>query len=467
MAYRAGTNGCLRANGGTLPRGWCRLKAGLAAAGVFFTCLAAIGPQAARSAELDAISKAAAEFHGGSPDTGMLYAQCLLTTIRNDVSFTVDGTTYVITGDIGAMWLRDASAQVRPYLFFASDPSVRNMLRGVITREAKDISIDPYANAFNRDYKVAEEKYELDSLLYPIQLAWMYWKQTGDATVFTPDVKSAYEKALALMELERDHSLSQYRHRELPNDGLGSPVAFTGMIWTGFRPSDDAARYGYNIPDEMFAVVTLTELAELESAVWQDAQKQEEVVALRDGVASGINNFGIVYTPKYGYIYAYEVDGLGHSNLMDDANVPSLLSIPYLGYAPANDPIYLNTRKFVLSADNPYFYSGKVAQGVGSPHTPAGYIWPLALAIQGITSTDPNEVSAVLTELRASDLGDHLLHESFSVDDPTKYTRQNFGWPCALFSELVLDRVMDQTPLPIATFGGSKVNAVAQTAAIR
>jgi uncharacterized protein len=415
------------------------------------SALAGALPHAAGAAELDAIAKAAAEYHGGSPDTGQLYAQCLLSTIRNDVSFTPDGTTYVITGDIGAMWLRDASAQVRPYLFFASDPQVKNMLRGVIEREAKNINTDPYANAFNRDYKVAEEKFELDSLLYPMQLAWMYWKQTGDATVFTPDVKEAYEKALSLMELERDHSLSQYRHRELSNDGVGSPVGYTGMIWTGFRPSDDATKYGYNIPDEMFAVVTLSELAEMESVVWRDSEKQREIVTLRDGISDGINNYGIVYAPKYGYLYAYEVDGLGHSNLMDDANVPSLLSIPYLGYARPDDPIYLNTRKFIFSPDNPYFFSGKVAQGVGSPHTPAGRIWPLALVMEGLTSTDPAEVSAVLTELRASDLGDHLLHESFDVDDPTKYTRSNFGWPCSLFSELVLDRVMGETPLPMST----------------
>ncbi len=423
------------------------------------------GPCASRAAEIDAIAKAAAEYHGGSPDTGQLYSQCLLSTVRNDVTLTPDGTTYVITGDIGAMWLRDASAQVRPYLFFASDPAVKSMLRGVIAREAKDISVDPYANAFNRDYQVAEEKYELDSLLYPIQLAWMYWKQTGDTSALTPDVKAAFEKALAVMELERDHALSRYRHHELANDGAGTPVGYTGMIWTGFRPSDDPTTYGYNIPDEMFAVVTLTELGEIEGSVWHDTQKQIEVAQLHDGVARGINDYGIVYSPKYGYIYAYEVDGLGHANLMDDANVPSLLSIPYLGYAPAADPIYLNTRKFVLSADDPYYFAGKVAQGVGSPHTPAGYIWPLGLVIEGLTSTDPSEVSTVLTQLRASDTGDHLLHESFSVDDPTKFTRSNFGWPCSLFSELVLDRVMGETPLPMQAVGDARMLETARVGA--
>jgi uncharacterized protein len=411
---------------------------------------AGVCPAGAQAAEVVAIEKAAAEYHGGSVDTGQLYAQCLLSTVRNDVSFAPDGTTYVITCDIGAMWLRDASAQVRPYLYFANDLTVKSLVRGVIAREAKNILADPYANAFNRDYQVAEEKFELDSLIYPINLAWVYWKQTDDGTVFTPEVRAAYEKALALMELERDHSHSQYRHHQLPNDGVGNPVRYTGMIWTGFRPSDDPAKYNYIIPDEMFAVVGLTELAEIEGDVWQDPAKQQEVLALRDEVNQGIIDYGIVYSPKYGYMYAYEVDGLGHANLMDDANIPSLLSIPYLGYAPAADPIYQDTRKFVLSPDDPYYYSGKIAQGVGSPHSPPGYVWPLALVMQGLTSTDPAEVGTVLTELRSSDLGDHLLHESFDVDDPTRYTRTNFGWPCSLYSELVLDRVMGEQPLPAA-----------------
>ncbi|MDQ6780219.1 MAG: glycoside hydrolase family 125 protein, partial [Candidatus Eremiobacteraeota bacterium] len=185
--------------------------------------------------DLAALSKAAADYHGVSGDTGQLYSQCLLSTIRYDVSFTPDKTTYVITGDIGAMWLRDASAQVRPYVFFANDPAVRDMLRGVITRSAKNILVDPYANAFNRSYQVTEEKFELDSLSYPIVLAWNYWKQTGDESVFTPETKSAYERALALMQLEREHSLSSYRHRELSNNGAGEAVSYTGMIWTGFR----------------------------------------------------------------------------------------------------------------------------------------------------------------------------------------------------------------------------------------
>ena len=425
------------------------LGASALAAGVIFVLTA---PAAAQGIELRAISAAAAEYHGGPIDTGQLYTQCLLSTVRNDVTFESDSTTYVITGDIGAMWLRDASAQVRPYLYFAGDPEVRNMLRGVIAREAKDMLLDPYANAFNRDYKVAEEKYELDSLLYPIQLSWMYWKQTHDASVFTPEVKQAFEKALGLMQLERDHSYSTYRHHDLLNNGAGTPVAVTGMVWTAFRPSDDPAQYGYNIPEEMFAAVALGELKDIEQNVWRDNLKRDEVEQLRAGIVDGINRYGIVYTAKYGYIYAYEVDGLGHSVLMDDANIPSLLSIPYIGFAPVSAGIYMNTRRFVLSADNPYYYAGKVGRGIGSPHTPQGYVWPLALVMQGLTATDPDEVNNVLAQLQASDTGDHLLHESFDPNDPAKFTRSNFGWPCSLFSELVLDRVMGFSPLPVPNF---------------
>jgi meiotically up-regulated gene 157 (Mug157) protein len=400
-----------------------------------------------QSTELAVLAKAATGYHG-APDASQIYQQCLLSTVRYDVSFMPDATTYVITGDIGAMWLRDASAQMLPYLFFAQDPAVRTMVRGVIAREAKNLLVDPYANAFNRNYQVTEEKFELDSLAYPIVLTWTYWKQTGDASALTPEVKAAFERALFLMQLERDHTLSHYRHAGLPNGGQGSPVGYTGMVWTGFRPSDDPAMYGYNIPSNMFAAVALSELSEMEASVWHDPKLAGQASAMRDSIIDGINNFGIVYTPKYGYIYAYEVDGLGHANLMDDANVPSLLSIPYIGY-PADSAIYRNTRRFVLSPDNPYYFSGKYASGEGSPHTPKGYVWPLALAMQGLTAQDPKEVTLVLSELNASDTGDHLMHESFDPNDPSKFTRSNFGWACSLYAQLILNRVMGYgSPLP-------------------
>ncbi|MBC5823349.1 MAG: glycoside hydrolase family 125 protein [Candidatus Eremiobacteraeota bacterium] len=409
----------------------------------------ALLPAGADADEIDAISRGAVEYYGGSTATGEIYSQCLLSTMRYDVTLAPDETSYVITGDIGAMWLRDSSAQMRPYLFFSRDSKVGSMLRGLIARQAEDMSVDPYANAFNRDYKVTEEKYELDSLIYPITLAWTYWKETGDAAAFRPAVKAGYERAVSLMELERDHSKSRYRHRELPQGGAGSPVGYTGMVWTGFRASDDRTKYGYHIPEEMFAAVGLGELAQLEDVVWHDPAQVSRVEALRAGIIGGINTYGIVYVPGFGYIYAYEVDGLGHANLMDDANIPSLLSIPYFGYVPAGDPIYKNTRRFVLSPQNPYYFAGTAASGVGSPHTPHGYVWPLSLIVQGLTSEEDAELAGILSELERSDTGEHLLHESFDANDPAKYTRSNFGWACALYAELIRDRVMREVPLPM------------------
>ncbi|MBC5804316.1 MAG: glycoside hydrolase family 125 protein, partial [Candidatus Eremiobacteraeota bacterium] len=182
-----------------------------------------------------------------------------------------DGTTYVSTGDIEAEWLRDASAVMEPYIGqAASDDRISRALRGVVAREAKYILIDPYANAFSSDYKVVERKFEVDSLLYPIWFADKYYRATGDRSIFTPEVNRAFERVLAVLRVEQHHDQrSRYRHPDLANGGKGSWVRYTGMIWTGFRPSDDPARYQYNIPDNMFAVVVLRRLSAIEQQVYR------------------------------------------------------------------------------------------------------------------------------------------------------------------------------------------------------
>jgi hypothetical protein len=350
-----------------------------------------------------------------------------------------DGTTYVSTGDIEAEWLRDASAIMEPYIAeAASDERVREALRGVVAREARYILLDPYANAFSTDYKVVERKFEVDSLVYPIWFADKYWRQTGDASIFTPEVNRAFEKVLMTLRTEQHHDRrSHYRHPDLANGGKGSWVRYTGMIWTGFRPSDDPARYQYNIPDNMFAVVVLENLAHIEREVYHNDRDASNAWGLAVEAQAGIEQYGKVSVKGFGTIYAYEVDGYGHVNLMDDANLPSLLSIPYFTYLPQIDPIYQNTRRFVLSPANPYFYSGKYASGVGSPHTLHGYIWPLSLIVQALTSTDPEEINRVMGYIGASDIGDHRLHESFNADWPEAFTRADFAWPNALYGELV------------------------------
>ena len=351
-----------------------------------------------------------------------------------------DGTTYVSTGDIEAEWLRDASAVMEPYIGQAAgDERIREALRGVVAREASYILIDPYANAFSSDYKVVERKFEVDSLLYPIWFADRYWRATGDRSIFTPKVNRAFERVLATLRAEQHHDRrSRYRHPDLINGGKGSWVRYTGMIWTGFRPSDDPARYQYNIPDNMFASVVLRRLAAIEGQVYHNRRDAQNAWGLSVEVQAGIEQYGKLTLRPFGKIYAYEVDGYGHANVMDDANIPSLLSIPYFGYLGASDSVYQDTRRFALSDRNPYFYRGKYASGIGSPHTPHGYIWPLSLIVQAITSSDPAEVQRVMGYIAASDIGDHRLHESFNADWPESFTRDDFAWPNALYGELVM-----------------------------
>jgi len=413
-------------------------------------CAAAVVPARLPALELRSIEQAAADYRNPNEQLQDMFRAALLDTSRL-AEYAPDGTAYIKTGDIPAEWLRDASAQARPYLYFARDDAdVRALLRAIIARMTKYLQIDPYANAYTIDYRVWEQKFELDSLAYPTALAWSYWKTTGDTSIFTADFSTMLDGVLATMQREQNHPRdSRYVHKELPEDGRGRPVAYTGMIWTGFRPSDDACYYNFLIPSEMFAVVALGDMAEIELKVYHNLVKARAAKALRDEVQRGIQTYGLVLVPKYGYIYAYEVDGLGHAILTDDANIPSLLAAPYFGYTTPGDRYYDNTRRFLLSQDNPSFYQGHVARGIGSYHTPDHWVWPLALIVQGMTATSGAEKQDVLTQLLASDPGDHLLHESFNPDDPRQYTRQSFGWPNALFSEFVMTQFGGQAEIPM------------------
>ncbi|GFZ88809.1 glycosyl hydrolase [Paenibacillus marchantiophytorum] len=397
------------------------------------------------------------------PKLAAMFRECFTNTYQTTVQREEDGSTFVITGDIPAMWLRDSSAQVRTYLLLADkDAEFADMIAGVIERQIAYIALDPYANAFNKGPNGAghqqdhtqmnpwiwERKYEIDSLCYPIQLSYLHWKATGRTAQFSNEYRSVVLAILQLWKVEQEHEAqSPYRFQRsdcpstdtLTRAGLGSPVRYTGMTWSGFRPSDDACTYGYLIPSNMFAVVVLGYIAEIAEHVWQDAEVQREALNLAAEINKGIATYGITEHPKFGSIYAYEADGFGNVHLMDDANVPSLLSIPYLGYAAESDPMYQRTRNFILSEENPCFYAGKEAQGVGSPHTPDSYIWPIALAVQGLTASAQEEKLRILDVLAATDGGTGLMHEGFHADDAGQFTRPWFSWANSMFSELVLD----------------------------
>jgi len=373
-----------------------------------------------------------------------------------------DGTTFVLTGDIPAMWLRDSAAQLRPYLVLCKeDPALQDVLIGVLHRQLDYIAIDPYANAFNREANGAghttdetemapwvwERKYEIDSLCYPIELAYRLWRITGRADVIDDRFRTAATAILELWTIEQDHEArSQYRFQRhddrasdtLTRDGRGQLTRPTGMSWSAFRPSDDATEHGFNVPGNMFASVVLGYLEAIAAEVLRDESLAARAKELKAGIDDGIAEHGTVEHASFGRVFAYEVDGMGERLLMDDANMPSLLSIPMTGFAAADDPTYLATRRLLLSSENPYYYLGSRAGGIGSPHTPPSHIWPIALAVQGLTSTSAEERQHLLELLRDTTGGTGQMHESFHCDDPTNYTREWFSWANAMFCELAL-----------------------------
>ncbi len=392
-----------------------------------------------------------------------MFEQCFRSTIDTTVERLEDDSVFVITGDIPAMWLRDSAAQVRHYLPFAKQlPSLQNIIKGLIQKQIHCINIDPYANAFNKAANgrrhnddltesnpwVWERKYEVDSLCYPIQLAYLYWQETGDIEIFDEAFKKALNRILDLWTVEqRHHENSPYRFQRLNcppietlrNNGASMPVNYTGMTWSGFRPSDDSCVFGYLIPSNMFAVVVLGYAEKIFREIYQDEAAAERSAILKEEIDNGIQTYGTIHHPQFGKMYAYETDGFGNHLLMDDANVPSLLSIPYLGYTTADDPIYINTRNFVLSKANPYYSEGKYARGIGSPHTPAGYIWHIGLTMQGLTSIDPKEIADILLMLTTTDGNTEYMHEGFNPNNPEEFTRVWFAWANSLFAELIVN----------------------------
>lgn len=400
----------------------------------------------------------------GNKEIGWLFENCFPNTLDTTVDFTmVNGRpdTYVITGDIDAMWLRDSSAQVWPYLpLCKKDEPLRLLIAGVVNRQTKCILKDPYANAFYKDERkvsewkddvtkmqpgIHERKWEIDSLCYPVRLAYGYYKATGDKSVLDNDWKQAMDRILTTFrEQQRKADKGPYsfmRRTEWATDGVplagyGYPAKANGMIFSMFRPSDDATIYPLFVPANFFAVESLKQMKELLLAVGDNALAAS-ADALRKEVEEALREHAQVHHKRHGDIYAYEVNGYGSANLMDDANVPSLLSLAYLVPGMQADPVYTRTRTFVLSEDNPFYFKGNTGEGVGGPHAGVDYIWHLSIIMRGITSADDTEIKKCLSLLQRTHAGKGFMHEAFHKDDAAKFTRAWFAWANTLFGEFV------------------------------
>jgi hypothetical protein len=406
------------------------------------------------------------ESYLGDSELAWLFGNCFPNTLDTTVNFSVKNNrpdTFVITGDINAMWLRDSTAQVWPYITLtAADPGLRDLIAGVINRQVKCIHIDPYANAFNdgpgqsewmsdlteMKPELHERKWEIDSLCYPVRLAHGYWKTTGDTSVFDESWSSAMRLIIkTFRQQQRKEDQGPYRFQRVTGwqtdtvagGGYGNPVNPVGLIVSIFRPSDDATIWPFLIPSNYFAVKSLRQMAEIASAVRKDAPLASDATALADEVEAALAEYARAVHPRHGEIIPYETDGYYNYNFMDDANVPSLLSMPYLGTIDRSDPLWLRTRSFVLSKSNPYYFSGISGHGVGSPHTGLNRIWPIAITMRALTASNDYDIVSSLKMLKNTHASTGFMHESFMKDDPTQFTRKWFAWANTLFGELVLE----------------------------
>ena len=378
-----------------------------------------------------------------------------------------------LSRDLPLMWIRDSAFQIGvllPKIKFR--PSLRLIIEGGIRQQAFYILQDPYANGFYPEWRDPNEEndedrslgrggwvgvrnFELDSGAYFLKLLWNYAETPG---IYRPDVLLSepmiYDAVLLMVRtwvVEQKHNATTtpYRFAELDKDGVGNPVGYTGMIWSGFRPSDDENGYGYSIPSNMYAAGALQRAVELNRKIWQSAEFEKMASTLLKEVVAGIEKFGIVDStdtvastedfpeevasvlgPK---VYAYEVDGLGNALAdFDDPNWPSLVSMPLLGYAGYDRAVYAATRNRLLSTKNEYWFEGEGFQGMGSPHTTYGMAWALGTLSEALTATTAEDRAEKLRLLLKLQCGDGLMHESIHVDQLNECTRKWFEWANAL-----------------------------------
>lgn len=399
------------------------------------------------------------------PELAWMFENCFPNTLDTTIEYEENNgipDTFVITGDIHAMWLRDSTAQVWPYLPFSDkEEKLRKLILGVINRQTKCINIDPYANAFNKEATgsewekditdmnpyLHERKWEIDSLCYTVRLAYGYWKTTGDTSFYTDEFVKAQKLILkTFIEQQRKKDNGPYSFMRVtekatdtvPMKGFGFPVKPCGLICSTFRPSDDSTIFLYLIPSNYFAVQSLIQMAEMNEKIGNNQKLAKECKALSDEVSEALKKFGTTDHKKHGKIYAFETDAISNYMLMDDANVPSLMAMPYLNCISSNDKVYQNTRNFILSEDNPWYFKGSAGKGVGGPHVGQDMIWPLSIIIQALTSTSKKEIKECLNILKKTHAGTGFMHETFHKNDASTFTRSWFAWANTLFGELII-----------------------------
>ena len=438
-------------------------------------------------------------------DLAQLFSNCLPctldTTILSHTPRTPKSppTSFFITGDINAQWLRDSTNQALPYLpLLPHDPPLQDLVCGLVRRQSSDILHDAYANSFNPNASVPaqghqddhrmprmtplvfEGKWEVDSLAAALKLAYHYYNATQDAACFMEDEvwSSAVKVIIDTLTVQQAPTLPPgvapyyfQRTTNAPTDslmlgGVGNVGRYTGMTKTGFRPSDDSALFPFFIAGNAMAVVELRHVGELlqvlAETVSGDVGRAQELRQLGDAATTlagvldaGVRRYAVVPVPRWvavdlgladgAMMWAYEVDGYGGQTLMDDANVPSLLSLPYLGYTNLSDPLYQTTRAVLLSPHNPYYFNGTAGDGIGGPHVGLDYIWPMSIIMRAMTSSNDSEIVRCLELIKESSAGTGWLHESYHKDRVKDFTRPWFAWVNGLFGQLIM-QLAEQRP---------------------
>ncbi|WP_421918741.1 glycoside hydrolase family 125 protein [Marinifilum sp.] len=411
-----------------------------------------------------------------NPELSWMFENCFPNTLDTTVDFEyIDGKpdAYIITGDIDAMWLRDSTAQIWPYLpLIKEDKKLADLFKGLINRQTKCILLDPYANAFYKDFNkethwkkdkptpkpgVHERKWEIDSLCYAVRLAYGYWKEAGDASIFDKEWEKAARLVVKTLRTEqRKNGKTPYyfervrRNRTVtaPFKGKGRPIKPVGLICSAFRPSDDGCMYPFLIPSNLFAVESLAQLSEIFTEVLKDKDFSNECSTFSKEVFDAIHKYAVTDHLDYGKIYAYEVDGFGNKVFVDDPNIPSLIAMKYLikeEYYQTD--VYMNTRKYLLSSDNPYYFKGKAGEGQGGPHAGMDTIWPMGIILRAKTSEDDKEIVWCIKQLMNTHNDMGFMHETFHKDDASKFSRSWFAWANTLFGELIIKLYQEKPKL--------------------